>query len=190
LTAPSASQALAPNAVSSTLAPRAAHVTPLAPMDARPALEPLVPPVPEVPNGDLSWLASVDALTGRFGCLSDGNASGAWTVQFAGYGCATIGEFGDATLLALQPAVATQTSETHAGLLLGPATSSIDADVDVRARLLTSRQLRTGAAPNPWEVGWLVWHYTDNDHFYYFIPKPNGWELGKRDPAYPGGQRF
>ena len=20
--------------------------------------------------------------------------------------------------------------------------------------------------------------------------KPNGWELGKRDPAYPGGQRF
>src|SRR5205085_12602948 len=115
---------------------------------------------------------------------------GAWTVQFAGYGCATIGEFVDATLLALQPAVATQTSETHAGLLLGPATSSIDADVDVRARLLTSRQLRTGAAPNPWEVGWLVWHYTDNDHFYYFIPKPNGWELGKRDPAYPGGQRF
>ncbi|MFY7922655.1 MAG: calcium-binding protein, partial [Gemmatimonas sp.] len=23
-----------------------------------------------------------------------------------------------------------------------------------------------------------------------FIPKPNGWELGKRDPSYPGGQRF
>jgi hypothetical protein len=39
-------------------------------------------------------------------------------------------------------------------------------------------------------VGWLVWHYVDDEHFYYFIPKPNGWELGKRDPAYRGGQRF
>ena len=36
----------------------------------------------------------------------------------------------------------------------------------------------------------MIWDYTDNDHFYYFIPKPNGWELGKRDPAFPGGQKF
>ena len=54
----------------------------------------------------------------------------------------------------------------------------------------TTRQLRTGSAANPWEVSWVLWHTTDSDHFYYFIVKPNGWELGKKDPAYPGGQRF
>ena len=54
----------------------------------------------------------------------------------------------------------------------------------------TVRQLRTGTAPNPWEVGWTLWHQTDNTHFYYFILKPNGWELGKADPAYAGAQRF
>lgn len=36
----------------------------------------------------------------------------------------------------------------------------------------------------------MVWHYTDNTHFYYLALKPNGWELGKEDPAYPGAQRF
>jgi hypothetical protein len=54
----------------------------------------------------------------------------------------------------------------------------------------TVRQLRTGSAPNPWEAAWALWHYTDNEHFYYVILKPNGWELGKEDPAYPGAQRF
>ncbi|EQD59984.1 lipoprotein, partial [mine drainage metagenome] len=47
-----------------------------------------------------------------------------------------------------------------------------------------------GTAPNPWEVGWVLFHYTDNTHFYYFIAKPTGWELGKEDPSYPGNQRF
>ena len=63
-------------------------------------------------------------------------------------------------------------------------------DVTVQADMATSRQLRTGSAPNAWEVGWLLWHYTDNEHFYYVILKPNGWEIGKEDPAYPGAQRF
>jgi hypothetical protein len=43
---------------------------------------------------------------------------------------------------------------------------------------------------NPHEVGWLVWNYQDNDHFYYLAAKPNGWELGRRDPAFHGGQQF
>ncbi|MDP9016976.1 MAG: calcium-binding protein, partial [Candidatus Eremiobacteraeota bacterium] len=32
--------------------------------------------------------------------------------------------------------------------------------------------------------------YQDDVHFYYIILKPNGWELGKEDPAYPDAQRF
>ncbi len=45
-------------------------------------------------------------------------------------------------------------------------------------------------ASHPWEAGWLIWRYTDERHFYYLILKPNGFEAGKEDPAYPGGQRF
>ena len=62
-------------------------------------------------------------------------------------------------------------------------------DLDFTIRLRTLAQRRRGQ-PNPWEVGWLLWRYTDNDHFYSFIVKPNGFELGKQDPAYPGRQRF
>ena len=35
-----------------------------------------------------------------------------------------------------------------------------------------------------------MWHYTDDHHVYSIVLKPNGWELGKEDPAYPGAQRF
>jgi hypothetical protein len=57
-------------------------------------------------------------------------------------------------------------------------------------RVTLNKQLRLNSAPNPWETGWVVARYTDNEHFYYVALKTNGWELGKRDPAYPGGQRF
>lgn len=35
-----------------------------------------------------------------------------------------------------------------------------------------------------------MWHYTDDLHFYALALKPNGWELSKEDPAYPGAQRY
>ena len=62
-------------------------------------------------------------------------------------------------------------------------------DIDMTTTLGTVRQVRNGPA-NPWEVAWLLWHYTDDQHFYSIVLKPNGWELGKEDPAYPGAQRF
>lgn len=62
--------------------------------------------------------------------------------------------------------------------------------LDVRTRVIVREQLRAGSAPNPWETAWLVWDYLDNEHFSYLAIKTNGWELGKRDPAYSGGQRF
>ena len=90
-------------------------------------------------------------------------------------------------MLSEQPAAATAPNETHAALVVGPA---ITGDFTLQVATATTRQLRTGGAPNPWEVAWVLWHYTDNTHFYYFVAKPNGWELGKTDPAYPGAQRF
>ena len=41
-------------------------------------------------------------------------------------------------------------------------------DIDVTAKLGTVRQVRNGPA-NPWEVAWLLWHYTDDQHFYSIV---------------------
>ena len=49
---------------------------------------------------------------------------------------------------------------------------------------------RVSSERSPWETAWAVFAYTDDNHFYYMAFKTNGWELGKVDPAYPGGQRF
>ena len=120
-------------------------------------------------------------------CYPDGSAVGIWQFVFSGYGCSGFVSSNSNTMLFQRPMPPTKSDETHAALVVGPA---IAGDFTLQAWTATSRQLRTSGAPNPWEVGWLLWHYGDNFHFYYFIAKPNGWELGKRDPAYPGAQRF
>ncbi|MBH5333457.1 DUF1080 domain-containing protein [Streptomyces pactum] len=112
----------------------------------------------------------------------DGEVHGPWRSVFHGYGRNT----GGADRLDLVPRTAREPRRTHAGLVVSTARYG---DVEYRARVRTVRQLRT-PAPNPWEVAWLVWAYTDPEHFYYLALKPNGWELGKRDPRYRGGQRF
>ncbi|MFI9200868.1 calcium-binding protein [Streptomyces sp. NPDC053048] len=113
---------------------------------------------------------------------AEGSVHGPWRSVFNGHG-ENIGRHDG---LALSPKPASRPEETHAGLIVSTRPYG---DVDLRARMRTVAQLRT-PEPNPWEVPWLVWAYTDPEHFYYITLKPNGWELGKRDPAYPGGQRF
>jgi hypothetical protein len=120
-------------------------------------------------------------------CIADDATVGAWTFVYNGYGCNAFIDVDADTVLMEQPAAATASHETHGSLVLGPYTSG---DLVVQLSTATTRQLRTGSPPNPWEVGWVLWNYSDSTHFYYFIPKPNGWELGKADPAYPGAQRF
>lgn len=117
----------------------------------------------------------------------DGKSFGEWLVQFAGYGLVGIESESSGKFLRLSPKAVASAEATSSSLVTGPKYSG---PIEFEAKLLTLEQLRTGSTPNPWEVAWIIWNYTDNEHFYYFIPKPNGWELGKRDPNYPGGQRF
>ncbi|MFJ3230353.1 calcium-binding protein [Streptomyces sp. NPDC086787] len=112
----------------------------------------------------------------------DGTTHGRWLSVFNGHGT----NVGDDGSLWLSPRPAEDPGSTHAGLVVSTASYT---DVRYEARMRTEKQLRD-PDPNPWEVPWLVWAYTDPEHFYYITLKPNGWELGKRDPAYPGGQRF
>ena len=120
-------------------------------------------------------------------CLADGTAFGPWTSSFGGYGCTSVKTDGVSSWLDESPFASVSAAETHSSLVLGPSFAApMSLSVDVK----TAAQLRTNTPPNPWEVGWVFWGYADNTHFYYFQPKPNGWELGKEDPAYPGAQRF
>jgi hypothetical protein len=114
--------------------------------------------------------------------LPDGSTYGSWRVVFNGMGPVRIEDH----VIGLHPKSSERPDETHAALIVSRAAYT---DVEYEARVYTHRQLRD-AAPNPWEVAWLVWSYSDPTHFYYLALKPNGWEVGKADPAYQGAQRF
>lgn len=119
------------------------------------------------------------------GPWQEGQIHGDWQVVYDGYGEVRISDE-DSQLLELSPASAQEFWETHGALVTSVASFS---DLDLRLRMRSVEQLRA-AEPNPWEVAWLLWHYQSNQQFYYLALKPNGWELGKADPAYPGAQRF
>ncbi|BFV56861.1 hypothetical protein KCMC57_up19650 [Kitasatospora sp. CMC57] len=112
----------------------------------------------------------------------EGTTHGPWRSVFNGEGYT--GEQGG--VLVLEPRRSLRPEETHAALVV--STDSYRT-VDFRLQARTTEQLRK-PEPNAWEVAWVVWHYTDPQHFYYLALKPTGWELGKEDPAYPGAQRF
>ncbi len=120
-------------------------------------------------------------------CLPDGAAVGPWSAAYSGHGCTEIKTDGVRHWLEQAPETSRKASETHASLVLGP---SLTVPLTFSADMATAAQLRRKDPPNEWETAWLVWNYVDDDHFYYFAPKPGGWELGKRDPSYAGGQRF
>jgi hypothetical protein len=119
---------------------------------------------------------------------SERDITDGWTVVHDGFGKVGSEAVEDGRAVHfLKPMAARAPEETHAALLVSDRAHG---DVDLRLRVRTVQQLRAGSAPNPWETAWIAWHYRDDEHFYYLALKPNGWELGKRDPAFPGGQRF
>jgi Domain of Unknown Function (DUF1080) len=145
----------------------------------------------------LAAVISASVLAGTFvedfsampagACYPDGSTFGVWQFVYNGYGCNAFVATNSNTMLFEQPATSMSPAETHGALVTGP---SISGDFTLQVSAATTAQLRSNSAPNAWEVAWVLWHYTDNSHFYYFVAKPNGWELGKEDPAYPGAQRF
>jgi len=117
-----------------------------------------------------------------------GTTFGQWNVVQSGYGHVKIVDNGGGNnALELKPKAQSGQTATSSTEVIGPQHGD---EFTFSGTISTPEQLRQGATPNAWETAWLVWNYTDNDHFYYFVPRANGWELGKRDPAYAGGQRF
>lgn len=112
----------------------------------------------------------------------EGEERGRFRAVYDGHGSVS----GNDNEILLEPKSADDLSMTHGGLVVTTQTwNRVDFDVVVT----TEAQVRRDPA-NPWEVGWVLWNYTDDDHFYAVALKPNGWEVSKQDPAYPGKQRF
>jgi hypothetical protein len=113
-------------------------------------------------------------------------ASGAaWYLGYNGYGSVAASQRN--TSFVLDPKTSTRPAETHAALVLSTKTYR---NLHYTVKLTTSRQLRRNSPANPWEVGWFLWDYTNDQHFYYLLLKPNGWELGQENPHYAGDQRY
>lgn len=72
----------------------------------------------------------------------------------------------------------------HASLVT--SLRSFSTPINYQVDVSTIEKLRT----EYYRVAWVFWNYIDTDHFYYFLLKENGWELGKGHPDYNGGQRF
>jgi len=138
-------------------------------------------------GGSLLWSENFEASSIPSIWGADGTTNAGLHVYYSGYGTVSVVDDGRSRALQLSPMVSTTPSVTHATLLNTTATYG---DMDATVTMTTAAQLRQGSAPNTWEVGWVLWHFTDDVHFYSFMLKENGWELGKEDPAYPGAQRF
>jgi len=112
-----------------------------------------------------------------------------WYQVFSGYGHTSLTGSGPSQAITLSVATTQSPRVTHAALVLSRTWYQ---DFVAGAQVRTTRQLRHGAAgtPNPWEVGWVVWHYSSPQRFYALTLEPTGWLLSKQDPAYPGGERF
>lgn len=133
------------------------------------------------PPGRLTYDAAPTGVS-----WSEGTRYGSWYSVHSGFGSTRVENTSQGRRLWLSPRAPTAVSETFSSLVRSVRSFG---DIDMTLRFQTLAQLRL-PQPNPWEVAWVIWRYADNDHFYYFIVKPNGWELGKEDPAYPGKQRF
>lgn len=133
------------------------------------------------------WIDEGFSGYGRVGLLDDGERLGPWRVVFDGSNDGPSVQVSGG-VLRLRPQPARSPGQTFAALVVSRQEFDAEA-LHVSATWVTRAHTRTGK-PNPWEVGWLVWDYEDNDNFTYLALKPNGWEVGRRDPEFPGGQRF
>lgn len=111
-----------------------------------------------------------------------GETHGDWTVRYTGYGEVT----SDTKRITLEPKAAADHDITHGGLV---HTVGQCRDATFAITVHTESQVRQGT-PNTWEVGWVLWNFQSDTHFYAVALKPNGWEISKQDPNYPGNQRF
>lgn len=85
-------------------------------------------------------------------------------------------------VLHMAPAPSTASNITRASEL---HTTQIFKNFQLDFNARTNKQLRQNSTPNPWEVFWIFFRYTDeapkSNHHMYFYLGINGFEFGKKD---------
>ena len=112
--------------------------------------------------------------------LPEGSTSpnGKWIAKWNGYGQAGVKTVSGNNIFYEFPKASMLPSETHSNLVVSSKKfSDFTLDLDMN----TFKQLRQSAPPNTWETAWVFWRYVDLYHHYYFVPKTNGIEFGKKD---------
>jgi hypothetical protein len=124
-----------------------------------------------------------DDFESRMYILNDGNVSpnNKWVNIYNGGGSSGVrNDFNDThnNVFFMYPKTAKSANETYANLVTTTANfSNVNISVDVK----TEKQLRENSSPNTWEAAWILFRHTDDFHYYWFVLKPNGIELGKKD---------
>ncbi|MGD0329693.1 MAG: DUF1080 domain-containing protein [Nitrososphaeria archaeon] len=120
----------------------------------------------------------IDNFAGATYNIVDGQTSsnGLWTCQYAGYGETGVTTVNGKNVFFIEPQAPTSPSVGHAGLV---ATTLNYANFTANVEVNTASQLRQNSAPNPWEVAWVFFRYTNSENFYYVLFANNDLELGK-----------
>jgi len=123
--------------------------------------------------------ALYDDFTGSTYTLRDGGMSpnGLWLNVWNGFGSSGV-EYVNGNYVFFEEPRAPRGGNSHSVLVVGTQKFQ---DHEISLDVKTVKQLRTRQNPRPWEVAWLLFRYTDTSHYYYFILKTNGVELGKKD---------
>ena len=101
--------------------------------------------------------------------FNDGKKFADWELV---YGNASVASNGGNKTLNLS----SKPGQDSASLMLG---KTLDKDFTYSSTINSLTQL--SATPKNWETEWIVWNYTDSNHFYYLAPRENGWVLAKRN---------
>ena len=113
--------------------------------------------------------------------LNDGETSpdGKWQSVYNGGGSSGAKkDLNDNNMFFMYPNASISKNETHASLV---KTTQQFSNFEMSVKVKTDKQLREGTLPMPWEAAWIFFRYTDEFHYYWFLVKPTGIELGKKD---------
>lgn len=100
-------------------------------------------------------------------CLNPATPLGSWRVEAVGGGCVKVERDPARSWIHLEPAAGSS------ALVLGPGGS----DFELTADLLTVSAARSS------QLAWLAWNYISPNQYYYFVPGPYKWEVGRMDPS-------
>lgn len=122
-----------------------------------------------------------DNFEGNTYTLNDGESSpnGKWQSVYNGGGSSGVKKDQNGNnIFFMYPNISIFTNETHANLV---KTAQQFSNFEMSAKVKTDKQLRKDTLSNPWEAAWIFFRYTDEFHYYWFLLKPTGIELGKKD---------